>query len=97
MARPCDLIIAAANAEFSEPVVNLGIGGVEYHGHTWDREARKAKEILFTGRAIAAEEVQPMGMVARVVPLTTYAQRHEPGLKRSRPNIPSRFDRPSAP
>jgi Acyl-CoA dehydrogenase, C-terminal domain len=33
-AWPCDLIVAAENAEFSDPVVFLGIGGVEYHGHT---------------------------------------------------------------
>ena len=46
---PCDLIIAADNATFSDPVVNMGIGGVEYHGHTWEWGARKAKELLFTG------------------------------------------------
>src|SRR5487761_1351263 len=38
---PCDLIIAADNAEFSDPVVKMGIGGVEYHGHTWELGARK--------------------------------------------------------
>ena len=51
---PCDLIIAADNAKFSDPVVNMGIGGVEYHGHTWEWGARKAKELLFTGRAMTA-------------------------------------------
>ncbi len=51
LAWPCDLIIAAENAEFSDPVVFLGIGGVEYHGHTWELGPRKAKEILCTGRA----------------------------------------------
>ena len=53
-AWPCDLIIAADNAKFSDPVVNMGIGGVEYHGHTWEWGARKAKELLFTGRAMTA-------------------------------------------
>lgn len=33
---PCDLIVAAENAQFSDPVVHMGIGGVEYHGHTWE-------------------------------------------------------------
>ena len=33
---PCDLIVAADNATFSDPVVAMGIGGVEYHGHTWE-------------------------------------------------------------
>jgi enoyl-CoA hydratase len=66
---PCDLIIAAANARFSDPVVNLGIGGVEYHGHTWELGPRKAKEILFTGRHLTAQEAERTGMVNRVVPL----------------------------
>jgi enoyl-CoA hydratase/carnithine racemase len=66
---PCDLIIAAENAEFSDPVVFMGIGGVEYHGHTWELGPRKAKEILFTGRAVTAREAEQTGMVSRVVPL----------------------------
>jgi len=68
LAWPCDLIVAADNAEFSDPVVFLGIGGVEYHGHTWELGPRKAKEILFTGRAMTAEEVASTGMVNKVVP-----------------------------
>jgi enoyl-CoA hydratase/carnithine racemase len=66
---PMDLIVAAENAEFSDPVVFMGIGGVEYHGHTWELGARKAKEILFTGRAVTAREAEQIGMVNRVVPL----------------------------
>ena len=66
---PCDLIIAAENAQFSDPVVRMGIGGVEYHGHTWEFGPRKAKEILFTGRAVTADEAEKVGMVNRVVPL----------------------------
>jgi enoyl-CoA hydratase len=66
---PCDLIVAAENAQFSDPVVHMGIGGVEYHGHTWELGPRKAKEILFTGRPITAEEAEKVGMVNRVVPL----------------------------
>lgn len=37
---PCDLIVAAENAQFSDPVVHMGIGGVEYHGHTWELDPR---------------------------------------------------------
>jgi enoyl-CoA hydratase/carnithine racemase len=66
---PCDLIIAADNAKFSDPVVNMGIGGVEYHGHTWEWGARKAKELLFTGRSMTAQEAEQLGMVTKVVPL----------------------------
>jgi enoyl-CoA hydratase len=69
LAWPCDLIIAADNARFSDPVVMMGIGGVEYHGHTWELGARKAKEMLFTARPIDAIEAEKRGMVNRVVPL----------------------------
>jgi len=66
---PCDLIVAAENAKFSDPVVRMGIGGVEYHGHTWEVGPRKAKEMLFTAQAFTAEEAERLGMVNRVVPL----------------------------
>ena len=66
---PCDLIVAADNARFSDPVVRMGIGGVEYHAHTWELGARKAKEMLFTARSITAQEALEAGMVNRVVPL----------------------------
>ena len=65
---PCDLILAADDALFSDPVALMGIGGVEYHGHTWELGARKAKEILFTGRPLTAQEAESTGMVNRVVP-----------------------------
>ena len=79
---PCDLIIAADNAKFSDPVVRMGIGGVEYHGHTWELGPRKAKEMLFTAKPIAADEALALGMVNRVVPLAdlldeTMALAHE--------------------
>lgn len=69
LAWPCDLIVAADNARFSDPVVLMGIGGVEYHGHTWELGARKAKEMLFTAKPIDALEAERRGMVNRVVPL----------------------------
>jgi enoyl-CoA hydratase len=69
LAWPCDLIIAADNARFQDPVVRMGIGGVEYHGHTWEFGARKAKEMLFTAGYIDAQEAHRLGMVNRVVPL----------------------------
>jgi enoyl-CoA hydratase len=66
---PCDLIVAADNAEFSDPVLYMGICGVEYHAHTWEFGARKAKELLFTGESISAQEAARIGMVNKVVPL----------------------------
>ena len=66
---PCDLIVAADNAEFSDPVLFMGICGVELHAHTWEFGPRKAKELLFTGEAVTAEEARELGMVNKVVPL----------------------------
>lgn len=65
---PCDLIVAAQNASFSDPVLMMGIMGVEYHAHAYEFGVRKAKELLFTGDAISAEEAQSLGMVNQVVP-----------------------------
>jgi enoyl-CoA hydratase len=66
---PMDIIIAADNAKFSDPVVRMGIGGVEYHGHTWEVGPRKAKEWLFTATEFTAEQAEKFGMVNHVVPL----------------------------
>jgi len=63
-----DIIIAADDATFSDPVVAFGVNGVEYFGHPWEFGARKAKQILFTGDAITAQEAMRLGMVNEVVP-----------------------------
>jgi enoyl-CoA hydratase len=65
LAWPCDLIVAADDARFGDPVIRMGIGGVEYQAHTWEFGARKAKELLFTAGFIDAHR---LGMVNRVVP-----------------------------
>lgn len=65
---PMDLIIASEEARFEDPVVMMAIGGVEYHGHTWELGARRAKDMLFTQRAIGAEEAKAIGLVRDVVP-----------------------------
>jgi enoyl-CoA hydratase len=64
----CDLIVASDDATFSDPVVAFGVNGVEYFGHPWEFGVRKAKELLFTGGTIGAEEARQLGMVNRVVP-----------------------------
>jgi len=64
---PCDLVVAAEDATFSDPVVAFGANGVEYFGHPWELGSRKAKEMLFTGDAISAQEGKELGMVNRVV------------------------------
>jgi enoyl-CoA hydratase len=68
LAWPCDLIIAADDARFADPVIRMGVAGVEYQAHAWEFGARKAKELLFTAEFIDAHEAQRLGMVNRVVP-----------------------------
>lgn len=66
---PMDLIIAADNASFADPVTAFGVNGVEYFSHVWEMGARRAKEFLFTGRPIGAAEALQIGMVNQVVAL----------------------------
>ena len=65
-----DVIIAADDAVFSDPVVGMGVNGVEYFAHPWEFGARKAKELLFTGDWVTADEAHRLGMVNHVVPAT---------------------------
>lgn len=70
LAWVCDLIIAAEDAYFADPVVRMGIPGVEYFAHPWMLGSRFAKEILFTGDRFDARRAYEVGMVNRVVPRT---------------------------
>ena len=67
----CDLIIASDDATFSDPVVAFGVNGVEYFAHPWELGPRKAKELLFTGDKITADEAKALGMLNHVVPRDT--------------------------
>ena len=65
---PMDLVVCSEEATFSDPVVALGVNGHEYFTHPYEAGARLAKEMLFTGRAITAQEALMHGMVNKVVP-----------------------------
>jgi enoyl-CoA hydratase len=64
----CDLVVASDDAQFSDPVVAFGVGGVEFFAHPWELGPRKAKEMLFTGAAVTAADAHRLGMVNHVVP-----------------------------
>ena len=68
LAAMCDLIVAAEDAEFSNPVLRLTGAGVELLVEPWELGIRKAKEFLFTGDTIDAQEAWRLGLVNRVVP-----------------------------
>ncbi|MEE1744182.1 enoyl-CoA hydratase [Streptomyces sp. JV184] len=64
----CDLIVASEDAFFADPVVRMGIPGVEYFAHPWVMPPRIAKEFLYTGDRMSARRAYEVGMVNRVVP-----------------------------
>jgi enoyl-CoA hydratase len=70
LANMFDLIVASEDALFGDPVVHrLGAAGGEILVHPWVLGHRVAKEILFTGEYITAEQGYARGMINRVVPL----------------------------
>ncbi|MBN1578063.1 MAG: enoyl-CoA hydratase/isomerase family protein [Chitinispirillaceae bacterium] len=71
LALACDIVIAAENARFASPEINVGIMA------GWGASKRlpeaigtvRAKELLFTGAMIDAQTAFRLGFVNRVVPL----------------------------
>jgi enoyl-CoA hydratase len=68
LAWVCDLIVASEDAYFADPVVRMGIPGVEYFAHVHELNPRIAKEFLFLGERMPAPRAYQMGMLNRVVP-----------------------------
>jgi enoyl-CoA hydratase len=68
LAWVCDLIVAAEDAFFQDPVVRMGLPGVEYFAHAHELPPRIAKEFLLLGERMSAQRAHSFGMVNRVVP-----------------------------
>jgi enoyl-CoA hydratase len=64
----CDLIVAAEDAYFQDPVLLMGIPGVEYWAHPFELPPRVAAEFLMLGERMPAERACQFGMVNKVVP-----------------------------
>lgn len=68
LAAMFDVIVAADDAFFSNPVLKMTGAGVELLVEPWEIGFRKAKEFLFTGDTIDAAEAWRLGLVNKVVP-----------------------------
>jgi enoyl-CoA hydratase len=68
LASMCDIIVAADDAFFSNPVARMSGVGVELLIEPWELGVRKAKEFMLTGEKLDAQEAWRLGLVNRVVP-----------------------------
>jgi enoyl-CoA hydratase len=71
LALMCDIVIAADNARFGQPEINLGImpgaGGTQRLPRAVGKA--KAMDMCLTARNMDAQEAERAGLVSRVVPL----------------------------
>lgn len=66
----CDIVVASDNAQFGQPEIRVGIipggGGTQVLPRLIGE--KKAKELVFTGRSISAQEALQLGLINQVVP-----------------------------
>lgn len=68
LACMCDLIVAADDAKFSNPVLRMTGAAVELLVEPWELGIRQAKEFLLAAEELDAQEAWRLGLVNKVVP-----------------------------
>lgn len=68
LAWVCDMIVASEDAFFQDPVVRMGVPGVEYFAHAFELPPRIAREFLLLGERMPAARAYQFGMVNRMFP-----------------------------
>jgi enoyl-CoA hydratase len=81
LAMLCDLTIAADNAHFGEPEVRFSAVGPAIV-MPWIIGYKKARELLYFGDTIDAQQALQMGMVNRIVPLAELREKSLAWAKR---------------
>jgi enoyl-CoA hydratase len=71
LAWVCDMIVASEDAFFQDPVVRMGVPGVEYFAHAFELPPRIAREFLLLGERMPAQRAYQFGMVNRIFPRET--------------------------
>lgn len=64
----CDLVVAAQDSYFYDPLPRMGGVGLEVLVEPWDMGFRKAKRYLFAGERIPAPVALEVGMVTDLAP-----------------------------
>ncbi|HVC70921.1 MAG TPA: enoyl-CoA hydratase [Acidimicrobiales bacterium] len=75
LACMCDLIVAADDAVFSNPVLRMSGAAVELLVEPWEMGIRQAKEFLLAAEELDAQEAWRLGLVNKVVPRAELAER----------------------
>ncbi len=75
LACMCDLIVAADDAVFSNPVLRMSGAAVELLVEPWEMGIRQAKEFLLAAEEIDAAEAWRLGLVNKVVPRADLTER----------------------
>jgi enoyl-CoA hydratase len=109
LAMMCDIIIAADNARFGQPEINLGTipgaGGTQRLTRAIGKA--KAMEMVLTGRMMDAAEAERSNLVARVVPTAdlldeavkladTIAEKSQPVVAMAKAAVNLAFETPLA-